>query len=236
MLTQLASLCLLAGVTVGQQQAYGQCGGIGWTGASTCVTGYACEYEKSDFLLKSPVFERFRNANKAITISHSNIITNDNNSKFNRYYWIRAVETPYSHSYLQAAPTATPSPGSGDAYLRPPGPGNAGQFNVIDGQLVYYNPNNSSNLYMWVEDSTNKTQRTLETWFDSTPADYGTFAFSGDTLTWSVDDINRPNTGAWYVCGDAGQLYINTGAYDYDTPSGCYDETIHSYGGSTADV
>ncbi|KAF9472447.1 Arabinanase/levansucrase/invertase [Pholiota conissans] len=27
-----------------QQSAYGQCGGIGWTGATTCVSGYVCTY------------------------------------------------------------------------------------------------------------------------------------------------------------------------------------------------
>jgi len=37
----LPSLVLLVGVKA-QQSAYGQCGGIGWTGATTCVSGYAC--------------------------------------------------------------------------------------------------------------------------------------------------------------------------------------------------
>lgn len=114
----------------------------------------------------------------------------------------------------------------GDAYLL--AASGAGQFNVVDGQLVYYTAgtDNSSLLYMGVENPTNKTQRTLETWFAADENDYGTFAFSGDTLTWTVDDIDRPNTAAWLVCGDAGQLYINTGAYAYDTPSGCSDETV----------
>ncbi|KAH8162459.1 hypothetical protein CIB48_g5779 [Xylaria polymorpha] len=151
------------------------------------------------------------------------------------YYWVRAVASPNFHSYLQAAPTATPSPGPGDAYLR--SAQNAGQFNIIDGQLEY-NPGSSSSetLYMSVENPTNKTQRTLETWFDTTKNTYGTFAFQGDTLTWTVADITRPNPAAWLACGDDNQLYINTGAYAYDTPAGCADQTIHSYGGSTADV
>ncbi|KAJ8113810.1 hypothetical protein ONZ43_g5065 [Nemania bipapillata] len=89
---------------------------------------------------------------------------------------------------------------------------------------------------MWVENPANKTQRTLQTWFDTANNPYGAFAFQGDTLTWTVADISRPNAAAWLVCGNDGQLYINTGAYAYDTPSGCADQTIHSYGGSTADV
>jgi hypothetical protein len=106
---------------------------------------------------------------------------------------------------------------------------------------------------MNVEDPADKTQRTLATWFTETANSYGTFSFAGDALTWNVSDISRPNTAAWYVCGDEGELYINTGAYAYNAPSGCYDETvsrlscchwgvgadrlqIHSYGGSMADV
>lgn len=33
---------VLAAVVNGQQAAYGQCGGIGWTGATTCVSGFTC--------------------------------------------------------------------------------------------------------------------------------------------------------------------------------------------------
>ena len=111
------------------------------------------------------------------------------------YSWIRAVESPYYHSYLQAAPTATPFPGPGDAYLL--SANTAGQFQVEDGQLVYYTGSGSPPLYMEVENPTNKSQRTLGTWFSETGNPYGTFALQGDTLTWSVADIARPNVAAW---------------------------------------
>ena len=40
-----------------------------------------------------------------------------------------------------------------------------------------------------------------------------------------MGDISRPNTAAWLVC--AGQeLFVNTGAYGYDTPAGCADQTV----------
>jgi len=43
MKTVLASLLLVGAASVSaQSQAYGQCGGIGWTGATTCVSGYSC--------------------------------------------------------------------------------------------------------------------------------------------------------------------------------------------------
>ncbi|KAL5355596.1 hypothetical protein BJX96DRAFT_170823 [Aspergillus floccosus] len=142
------------------------------------------------------------------------------------WYWIRAVATPNYHKYLQTKPTAAPGP----AYLD--NGANAGQFNVVGGQLVY---NVDPPLYMHVENSADKTQRVLKTWFNTTKSDYGAFAFQGDALTWSVADINRQNTAAWYVCEEQ-ELFINTGAYLYNTPAGCADQTIHSYGGSTPDV
>lgn len=39
----IASAVLAAGVAA-QSGAYGQCGGDGWTGATTCVSGYVCTY------------------------------------------------------------------------------------------------------------------------------------------------------------------------------------------------
>lgn len=38
----LLALALLAGAVSAQQPAWAQCGGIGWSGATTCVSGYAC--------------------------------------------------------------------------------------------------------------------------------------------------------------------------------------------------
>jgi hypothetical protein len=102
----------------------------------------------------------------------------------------------------------------------------AGQFNIISGQLVH---NTTPKLYLNVENPTDKTQRKLSTWFNTTQNAYGTFAFQGDTVTWTVADINRPNSAAWYVC-EAQNLFINTGAYLYQTPSGCADETVSTVG------
>ncbi|VUC30206.1 unnamed protein product [Clonostachys rosea] len=145
----------------------------------------------------------------------------------NGWYFIRAVAAPNYHKYLQSKPTAS----SSTAYLD--AAEGAGQFNIIDGQLVYYT--GSSELYLHVEQPTDLTQRKLQTWFEAGKNAYGTFAFQGDAVTWSVSEITRPNTAAWFVCEDQ-ELFINTGAYGYQTPAGCADQTIHSYGGSTPDV
>lgn len=141
------------------------------------------------------------------------------------FYWIRGVETPYYHSYLQTLPTATPGDALLDSYET------AGQFNIIDGQLVYDTGSGTTDaLYMNVEDPADKTQRALATWFNATENTYGTFNFSGDTVEWTDPDVDRPNTGAFYVCPDnttaENALFINTGAYLYDTPSGCYDVDV----------
>lgn len=143
------------------------------------------------------------------------------------WYWIRGVESPYFHSYLQALPTARAGTALLDSYLT------AGQFNIIDGQLVYNTGSGAGAgaLYLNVEDPADKTQRALLTTFAATKNTYGTFAFSGDTVTWADPDVVRPNTAAFYVCpgkSAAGEnaLYINTGAYLYQTPSGCYDVDV----------
>lgn len=142
------------------------------------------------------------------------------------WYWIRGVESPYFHSYLQALPTARAGTALLDSYLT------AGQFNIIDGQLAYNTGSGTTNpLYLNVEDPVDKTQRALATTFKATKNTYGTFAFSGDTVTWTDPDVARPNTAAFYVCpgtSAAGEnaLYINTGAYLYQTPSGCYDVDV----------
>jgi hypothetical protein len=133
------------------------------------------------------------------------------------WYWIRAVESPNFHSYLQTKPTGSPSP----AYLDTPN--NAGLYNIIGGQFVYNT--GAGQLYMNVEDPTDKTQRALQTFFNETQNTYGSFSFSGDAVEWTDPDVARPNLAAWYVCEDQ-QLYINTGPYLYQTPAGCYDETV----------
>ncbi|KAI0538718.1 carbohydrate-binding module family 1 protein [Xylaria digitata] len=253
----VTAVYLFGGGAIAQQQAWGQCGGINWGGPYTCVSGYICSVLNDYYSQCIPGTATTSSASStttttgtttraSTTLSTATTMTGTATTTAagsgtypttlqSGFYWVRAAASPNFHSYLQAAPTATPSPGPGDAYLR--SEKNAGQFNIIDEQLVY-NPGSSTGktLYMWVEDSADKTQRTLQTWFNTTENPYGAFAFQGDTLTWTVADISRPNAAAWLVCGDTGQLYINTGAYAYDTPSGCADQTIHSYGGSTANV
>lgn len=101
---------------------------------------------------------------------------------------------------------------------------------------------------MQVEPRPDSSVMKLKTKFASTPNTYGTFAWSGDALTWTVSGITRPNNAAWLACTDAAvgpDLYINLGThsfhpvmdqnadhplsgnYMYQTPAGCADQTIH---------
>ncbi|KAI0021194.1 hypothetical protein F4780DRAFT_305205 [Xylariomycetidae sp. FL0641] len=266
MRSQAVPIGLWAGVAAAQQSAWGQCGGVGWTGETTCVDGYTCN-ELNDYYYQcvqgtatstkapttAPSTTKVSSSTSATipktspttTAAPTTLTTSvtpttsaggGDSSSYpttleSGWYWIRAVESPNYHSYLQAAPSPGP------AYLRSPAAHAAGQFNVVDGQLAYRNPGGEA-LYLGVDESAAGAadNRTLAARFATGKNGYGAFAFEGDALTWRAAGLERPNTAAWYVCGDEGQLYVNTGAYAYDTPEGCVDETIHYYGGSTADV
>lgn len=149
-------------------------------------------------------------------------------------YWIRAVAAPNFHKYLQTNPANE----AGVAILE--SSQTAGQFQVEDGQLV--NKVSDPPLYLWIEEPEDKANppRTLAATFDSEPSPFGTFAWQGDALTWSHPDVNRQNLAAWLVCEDQA-LFVNTGAYAYDTPAGCADQTVSLgwglfFGGVVADT
>lgn len=136
-------------------------------------------------------------------------------------YWIRAVESPNFHKYLQTKPANQ----AGTAILADYT--TAGQFNIVDGQLVEYTGASAAPLYMNVAKPANLTNppRTLATTFNTTKNAYGTFVFQGDAVIWSTPEFQRQNLAAWLVCANQA-LFINTGAYAYQTPSGCADETV----------
>lgn len=133
-------------------------------------------------------------------------------------YWIRAVASPNYHKYLQTKPANTP----GVAILG--SSKTAGQYSIVSGQLVEYTGSDAP-LYLNVEKPADLTQRALATWFNTTQNAFGTFAFQGDALTWSAEGVKRQNLAAWLVCKDQA-LFINTGAYAYQTPAGCADQTV----------
>ncbi|KFA69883.1 hypothetical protein S40285_09265 [Stachybotrys chlorohalonatus IBT 40285] len=244
MLAAALSLLFLTSSVAAQSGAWQQCGGVNWSGATTCISGYRCSRINDFYFQCIPGTETAtttRSSASATVTSSSRSVgsntgtatatgsgTNPGPTLISGWYYVRGVAPPNYHSYLQAKPTGTAS----DAYLD--AASGAGQFNIVSGQLVYYT-GAGGQLYMHVENPADRTQRTLETWFERTPNTHGTFIFQGDTVTWRTSDISRPNEAAWLVC-EGQRLYINTGAYGYQTPAGCADQTIHSYGGSTPDI
>ncbi|KAI0204813.1 hypothetical protein F4808DRAFT_311622 [Astrocystis sublimbata] len=138
------------------------------------------------------------------------------------WYWVRAVVPPNYHKYLQTKPANMPGTAILESYR------SAGQFKVADGQAVANTGDQATPLYLHVEKPADFTQRALATWFNTTENDFGTFAWSGDALTWSAPEVKRQNLAAWLVCKNQA-LFINTGAYAYQTPAGCADQTIHYY-------
>ncbi|KAL4247554.1 CBM1 domain-containing protein [Abortiporus biennis] len=215
---------------------WGQCGGQGWTGPTTCPSGWAC-VETNQYYSQclqgastptSPTSAPSGGSPTTTSTSPSGTTTLLPGNSF-----IRAVEDPNFHKYLQSEVLGTAS----DAVLGEPS--NASQFQIVNGQLIQELPGGGS-LYAVVEGRANSTVTKLKMSWSTTPAsgdNAGTFMWSGDTVEWSIPTIQRPQLNAWLVCPDADgnkDVYINLGNYDYQTPAGCADETIHAYTGATA--
>jgi hypothetical protein len=112
----------------------------------------------------------------------------------------------------------------------------AGQFQIVDGQLVQLvsAPGEATKLlYAVVSETRYINDNSLSVTFSETKNTYGTFAWQGDGLQWTEASIKRPNASAWYVCSGQ-KMYINLGNYLYQTPAGCADQTIHYYNDSKA--
>ena len=146
------------------------------------------------------------------------------------YYWIRGVAAPNYHKYMQTKPSYSTGPALLGDYTT------AGQFQVVDGQLVQLiSGSGEATKFLYANVSPNKVinNASLSVNFTEEKNSYGTFKFGGDDLQWSAPGVSRPNPSAWYVC--TGQkMYINLGNYAYQTPSGCADQTIHYYNDKTA--
>ncbi|KAI0469576.1 hypothetical protein F4859DRAFT_135758 [Xylaria cf. heliscus] len=145
------------------------------------------------------------------------------------WYWVRAVAAPNYHKYLQTRPSNAPGAAILESYRT------AGQYKIADGQVVANTGAGGSPLYLQVEKPADFTQRTLATWFNTTANQFGAFAWQGDALTWSAPEVKRQNLAAWLVCANQA-LFINTGAYAYQTPAGCADQTIHYYNDAHANA
>ncbi|PIL29226.1 hypothetical protein GSI_09275 [Ganoderma sinense ZZ0214-1] len=235
----LGAISLVAGAAA-QSTApqYGQCGGIGWTGATTCPDGWSCTVSNEYYSqclpgASTPTSTVATSSGGSSPTSTTGSSPSATVTLIPGNSFIRAVEDPNFHQYLRSEVANTAS----DAVLGDPS--TAAQFQITDGQLIQLLPDGSS-LYAAVESRANATVMKLKMSWQDTPASgdaAGTFMWSGDTVEWSIASISRPQLNAWLVCPDEDgnkDVYINLGAYDYETPAGCADETIHAYTGPYA--
>ncbi|KAK3380533.1 hypothetical protein B0T24DRAFT_571419 [Lasiosphaeria ovina] len=240
------STLAVSAVAAAAQSPYDQCGGMNYAGPTNCPAGpyYAQCYPGTPAATPKPTSSS-SSSSSAVTVPPITTTTKASTTKApttvlssstgassptpttlqSGWYWIRAVATPNFHNYLQGAAQPT-APASSSLTALISSATSAGQFNIVSGQLVWNRGN--TQYYLHVENAADKTQRALRTWFEPAPAanPYGAFAFQGDTLTWSAPDLARPNQAAWLVCGDVKELFVNTGAYLYNTPAGCADQTV----------
>ncbi|KAJ6264224.1 1,4-beta-D-glucan cellobiohydrolase [Drechslerella dactyloides] len=270
MKTSFATLCLLSlPAAYGQVNTWGQCGGIGYGGGSSCVGGTYCStmnpYYAQCLPGTGPTTTTARTTTPVQTTTTrttttssrttsttsrtSTTIISTTRSTISRttttasptlggpgpgttlispYLWIRAVQAPYFHKYLQSQTLRSTGNAVMGDYTT------AGQFNIVNGQLVQLINTAGTLLYGHVEQKTSDPNQTklLLTW-ETGPSSYGTFAWSGDALTWTHPSVPRQNNAAWLICEQA-HPYINLGAFAYMTPAGCADATIHFYNGATA--
>ncbi|KAI0088297.1 hypothetical protein BDY19DRAFT_891163 [Irpex rosettiformis] len=213
-----------------------QCGGQGWTGPTTCPDGWVCTTSNQYYS------QCLQGAATAAPSSGSTVASSPGSptgtstapagatpTLVSGFSFIRAVEDPNFHKYLRSEVIGTAS----DAVLGEPV--DAAQFQIVSGQLQQSIAGGDW-LYAVVEPRANSTVVKLKVSWSTTPATSGTFSWSGDTVEWNDPSISRPQSNAWLICPDAAgnkDLYVNLGPYDYNTPAGCADETIHAYTGAT---
>ncbi|KAF1851898.1 carbohydrate-binding module family 1 protein [Cucurbitaria berberidis CBS 394.84] len=240
--TLLALLSSTASAIVGDWQ---QCGGVSWTGQTECNPGAGCVVINDYYSQCQPgaaptpkpqpqpepqpaPTEATTGGTPTVTSAPAG--TGPGKTLQSGYYWIRAVTAPNFHKYIQTKPLYATGPALLGDYTT------AGQFQVVDGQLVQLvsGPGEPVKLlYGVVSETRYINDNSLSVTFSETKNTYGKFAWGGDDLQWSVAGVNRPNKSAWYVC--TGQkLYINLGNYLHLTPAGCADQTIHYYNDKTA--
>ncbi|KAJ4410453.1 hypothetical protein N0V91_001939 [Didymella pomorum] len=241
-----SSIALLAGSVSAVVGDWQQCGGINWSGDTSCGASSGCVKINDYYSQCQPgaAVTTLVTSTKATTTATRTSAaatpsapaatgtpagSGPGTTLQSGYYWIRAVAAPNFHKYMQTKPLyATGAALLGDYTT-------AGQFQVVDGQLVQLvsAPGTAVKLlYAVVSETRYINDNSLSVTFSTTKNTYGQFAWQGDGLTWSVAGLTRPNSAAWYVC--SGQLYINLGNYLYQTPAGCSDQTIHYYNDKTA--
>jgi len=231
-----------------QSGAYGQCGGTGWAGATTCVSGYTCTFSNPYYSQCLPGSAPAPTTTISSTVGSSSSASTIGSSSSGssaptgtqawgpgtatllpNQLWIRADEDPEFHYYLQSQVLNSP----GDAVIS--NPATAAQNNIVNGQLQQFLPSGGI-LYAQVYPPAANTTR-LKIFWSTTPATNVTWSFSGDGVNGNVPGFTTAATGNFLACTDvsttAPNIYLDLGAFDYQTPAGCASETLNYYNGAT---
>jgi len=236
MFTKIAVASSLIAVAAAQSGAYGQCGGQGWAGSTTCISGYTCTYNSQYYSQCLPCSGSSctssgggggSSSGGGGTPTTTTSAPGATATLRPGNLWIRAVEDPNFHHYLQSTIPQTAGTAVFGDYTT------AGQFQLTNGQ-VEMQLDSGGILYLTVQTATSPNATYLGTTFTTTPNTWGTWSFSGDGLNWVASNVTRSNTGAFLACGTgtAPSVNVNLGAYDYMTPAGCADETLNYYNAS----
>ncbi|KAG5652643.1 hypothetical protein H0H81_004198 [Sphagnurus paluster] len=162
-----------------------QCGGIGWTGATTCPSGWYCAFSNQYYSqCLQGTATTTSSAGGGATTSKTTSAQGGTETLAPGYSFIRAVVDPNFHKYLQSKVSKT----AGDAVVGEPS--TAAQFQIVGGQLIQ--SAGSGKLYAVVEPRANSTVMKLKVSWSTSPATSGTFVFSGDTVEWSSPTVSRP--------------------------------------------
>ncbi|KAH8113772.1 carbohydrate-binding module family 1 protein [Phellopilus nigrolimitatus] len=222
---------------------WGQCGGTGWTGATTCPSGWVCTYSNEYYsqCLQGTASSSSATAPATSTTSASSggggtssipsgtatagptgatLLTGN--------LWVRADEEPDFHTYLQSAGVWHCWPGCVWSYTT------AAQFQLNNGQVGATAGRRKCSLSQCEHHNCIKCYLPPDI-LRNDGGGHGDLGIPGDGLTWTAASIPRQDIGAFLACGTGvPSVNVNLGAYDYMTPAGCADETLNYYNGATA--
>ncbi|PPQ98603.1 hypothetical protein CVT24_003936 [Panaeolus cyanescens] len=219
MLLKISLLVSLVSAVVAQSPAWGQCGGQGWSGSTTCVSGYTCTYSNpyySQCLPGSapPGSTSSTPAPTSTTTTRGTTTTPATTTTASgpagTGYQIRAVQAPVYHFYLQS--------NGGVPQLGPEA--SAARFSI--GGTISLNQANGSKLYLNVDMSASTSYKPLSFAATATTTNWG---LEGDTII-----TTNPRQLNFIACSTSNanfyDLFLQTGN---DSPSGrsCSLQTIH---------
>ncbi|KAF3391457.1 Alpha-L-arabinofuranosidase axhA [Penicillium rolfsii] len=100
----LASISLVLPLVAGQAALYGQCGGSGWTGATTCVSGACCTYSNAWYSQCLPCTSTLTTTTKSSATSSSTTSTSSATST-------STCSLPSVYKWTSSGPLANPASG-----------------------------------------------------------------------------------------------------------------------------